>query len=95
MVDDEVGNFGLLWNQAGEHKARLAKARCGTKGDSDEWRQPDNKELASVAGGGRRVCAPTAGGFIGANKSLFFNKLSLGAEVPLVSAQRGRQTWTQ
>jgi hypothetical protein len=34
MVDDEVGNFGLVWNQAGEHKARLAKARCWTKSDS-------------------------------------------------------------
>jgi hypothetical protein len=34
MVDDEVGNFGLLWNQAGEHKARLAKAGCRTKSDS-------------------------------------------------------------
>ena len=35
---------------------------------------------------------PTTGGFVGTNKSLFINNVSLGAEVPLVSAQHGRQT---
>ena len=32
------------------------------------------------------------GGFVGTNKSLFINRLSLGVEVPLLSAQHGRQT---